>query len=645
MEKDNKKPMKNNFPELEEEDEDSEQEFEFSAKFCPYLQARSFFQKFFPKNATLEYLENFHKNKDFKFKHPSLPDFLHYQKEKEKNSKTKKKKSKSPLKCPFGYSTSSPFFSHPKKNPSNSKCPFGFSSDNDEEKNLDEINLEENDSDSGDETKEGGCPVVGKNRGEPGNKDFKQHYEIPLYGSFDFLFYLKGNLEENEWREKTEKIRNLPRHLKYTLFYQDQEELDKIHKLEFPKVFFMFDELKQKGIRYYNRRKFREALEYFNYAYGLMKWIEFKDKQRQKDFLKKPSMNAILDEDIEIKNCYMDDPKAEEESFKSCVVYILLVMAYCFIELRHYQSAINCLNECEKEAGDLVPDVFLRRAQAIICKKNMNRNDLSQAEKDLEKGILLAEKFNIELKNEYDEMHPVYRARYINLDFYYLIKKKLEKIKEEKINEEIFKVRRILGKICDEDHKNMKIEEALLMEGLVLSRKEDIFRYYKVFKEMKRQYKNIIKFFSETKNQELLDYTYDEYEKFMDSYDKFKFYYNFEFDNIDPKAINRLNEEEKRMINDENKYDFYLKRIMHFCENIYSNGYYNLDVFQYSLETVLEEEMKEKEKQKKEEEKLKPKMKLFDKFLMKISKGKLGVYITICFILLTLFAIGMQFLL
>ena len=45
MEKDNKKPMKNNFPELEEEDEDSEQEFEFSAKFCPYLQARSFFQK------------------------------------------------------------------------------------------------------------------------------------------------------------------------------------------------------------------------------------------------------------------------------------------------------------------------------------------------------------------------------------------------------------------------------------------------------------------------------------------------------------------------------------------------------------------------------------------------------------------------
>jgi len=639
MEKDKNLPKKNNFPELEEEDEDSEEEFEISTKFCPYLQARSFFQKFFPKNVTLEYLENFHKNNP-QSKYPSLPDFIHY---KNKKSSKTKKKTKSPIKCPFGYSSSSPFFSHPKKNSSNAKCPFGFS-DNDSEKDLNEINLEEKDSDSGDEINEGGCPVMGKNRSEPVNKDFKRHYEIPLYGPFDFLFYLKGDLEENDWKEKTEKIRNLPRHLKYTLFYQDQPELENIHKLEFPKVFFMFDELKQKGIRYYNRRKFREALEYFNYAYGLMKWVEFKDKERQKNFIKKPSMNAILDDDIEIKSCYMDEPKAEEESYKSCVVYILLVMAYCFIELRHYSSAINCLNECEKEAGNLVPDVFLRRAQALICKKNISKIELEKAEKDLEKSIQLAEKFNIELKKEYDEMHPVYRARYINLDIYYLMKKKLEKIKEERINEEIFRIRRIIGKICDEEHKNMKLEEALLIEGLVLSKKEDIYRYYKVFKEMKKQYKQIIKFFSETKNQELLDLTYDEYEKFMDSYDKFKFYYNFELDNIDPKAINRLNEEEKKMINDETKYDFYLKRIMHICENIYSHGYYNLDVFRFSLETVLEQEMKEKEEQKKEEEKLKPKINLFDNFLMKISKGKLGIYITICFLFLTFIAIGSQLL-
>ena len=62
------------------------------------------------------------------------------------------------------------------------------------------------------------------------------------------------------------------------------------------------------------------------------------------------------------------------------------------------------------------------------------------------------------------------------------------------------------------------------------------------------------------------------------------------------------------------------------------------------METVLEEEAKQKEKEKKEEEKLKPKNGLFDKFLMKISKGNLGIYITLCFIFLTFVAIGSQFL-
>ena len=599
---DSKPPKKNNFPVLEEEedeDNDEEQDLEFLAKYCPYLQARSFFERFFPKNATLEYLENLTKNNsNFHSKYFSLPDFTHLKNKNTKKNNKKTQSQKPPLKCPFGYSSSSPFFSHPEKMPSNSKCPFTFSPLKNEIKDLNEINKEEEDSDSGDEIKKSGCPVtgIGKHKPDPGNKDFNPHYEIPLYGPYDFLFFLKGNLEEDDWKEKTKIIRGLPRHLKYTLFYQNQKELEEIHKLHFPKVFFMFDELKQKGIRYYNRNKFREALEYFNYAYALLKWVEFKDKERQKNLIIKPSMNAILDSDIEIKKCYLDDPKSEEEPYKSCVVYILLIMSYCFIELRHYSSAISCLNECEKEAGDLVPDVFLRRAQALMTKKNATKFELKKAEEDLEKSIILAKKFNEDLAKEYDEMHPVYKARYINMDIYFLVKKRLEKIKEEKINEEIYKVRRVIGSICDEEHKNMKHEEAMFIEGLVLSKKEDIFRYYKVFKEMKKQYKQIIKFFSETNNPDLIDLTYDEYEKFLNSFEQFKFYYNFEFDNIDPKSINRLTEEEKNKINDETKNDFYLKRLMHLCENIYSHGYYNLDVFQFSLETVLEEESKEKEK-------------------------------------------------
>ena len=161
---------------------------------------------------------------------------------------------------------------------------------------------------------------------------------------------------------------------------------------------------------------------------------------------------------------------------------------------------------------------------------------------------------------------------------------------------------------------------------------------------MKKQYKQIIKFFSETNNPDIVDATYDEYEKFMDSYEQFKFYYNFEFDSIDPKAINRLNEEEKKLINNETKYDFYLKRLMHLCENIYSHGYYNLEIFQYSLETVLEEESKEREKEEKENNSLSNKNSSCDNLLMSISKNKFGIYLTIGFILLTIIGIGTQIL-
>ena len=637
---DKKDTKKNNLPELEDDSDIEEMEDEISATYCPYLRARSFFKRFFPKNADLEYLENFHlQNKDL-LKYPSLPS----------SSGTKIKR------CPFGFTSSSPFFSHSKKF-KKGKCPFGYTSSEEENgfsfdnikkeekssKNMKKDGKEEeDDNDSGDEIPKSGCPVMGKYRRDPLNKDFEPHYEIPLYGPYDFLFFLRGGLSDKEWIEKTKEIRSLPRHLKYTLFYQHQSELQGVHKFEFPKVFFIYDEIRQKGIRYYNRKKYRECLEYLNYAYGLMKWIEFKDKKRQENFLKKPSLDGILDEDINIKSCYMDAPEGQEESFKSCVVYTLEIMAYCFIELRHYTSAISCLDECEKIAGDLEPSVFLRRAQARMYNKNSNESEIMKAQSDIEKAIKLGEQYNIDIKKEYDETSPIYR-RIIDLEIYYKTKKKLEQIINKKIVQKVYGIRRIIGKIVDKEHENMRHEEAMLFESLVLSRKEDITRYYKVFKEMKKQYKQIIQFFSETNNPQQLDLTYDEYEKYMESYEQFKFYYKFQIDSIDPKVINRLKEDEKKMIIDETKYDLYIKRIMHLCEETYSHGNYNIEIFQFAFDAVLEEESKQREEEEKRKEALNPRKSWTD-YLVNIPKGKFGIYLTICFILLTLVAIGSQIL-
>ena len=637
---DKKEYKKNNLPELEDDSDIEDIEDEISTTYCPYLKARSFFKRFFPKNADLEYLENFHFQNPDLMKYPSLPS------------------SSGPniKRCPFGFTSSSPFFSHPKKI-KKGKCPYGFNS-SDDEKDFDFKNIkkegkksknskknendEEEDKDSGDEIPQSGCPVMGKYRGDPLNKDFEQDYEIPLYGPYDFLFFLRGGLSDEEWIEKTKKIRSLPRHLKYTIFYQQQKELQEVHKFEFPKVFFIYDEIRQKGIRYYNRKKYREALEFLNYAYGLMKWIEFKDKNRQENFLKKPSLNGILDEDININSCYMDLPEVQEESFKSCVVHTLEIMAYCFIELRHYTSAISCLDECEKIAGELVPDVFFRRAQARMYNKNSNETEILKAQSDIEKAIKLGEQYNIDIRKEYDITSPIYKM-IIDMEIYYKTKKKLDQIINDRIDKKIYGIRRIIGKIVDKDHQNMRHEEAMLIESLVLSRKEDINRYYRVIKEIKKQYKQIIQFFSETNNSKQIDLTYYEYEKFMESYKQFKFYYNFQIDSIDPKVINRLNEDEKKMIQDSSKYDLYTKRIMHLCEDIYGHGNYNIEIFQFALDSVLEEENQLREEEEKRKEALNPK-KSWSDYLINISKGKFGIYLTICFTVMTLLAIGAQLL-
>ena len=94
---------------------------------------------------------------------------------------------------------------------------------------------------------------------------------------------------------------------------------------------------------------------------------------------------------------------------------------------------------------------------------------------------------------------------------------------------------------------------------------------------------------------------------------------------------------------DETKYDFYLKRIKHLCEYIYSNGKYNIEIFQFAFDTVLEEETQQREEEEKRQEALKPKTSWSD-YLVNISKGKFGIYMTIFFIVLTFIAIGSQIL-
>ena len=133
-----------------------------------------------------------------------------------------------------------------KKKVPKGRCPFGFGAQDDNK--IDNKNMKKNtkkeeneknasDDDSEDEESMRGCPVMGKGRLEPKNKDFKEFHEIPCFGNYDFMFFLRGGLSQEEWIEKTKKKKKYPRHLKYTLFYQNQEKLKEVHKQNFLEYF------------------------------------------------------------------------------------------------------------------------------------------------------------------------------------------------------------------------------------------------------------------------------------------------------------------------------------------------------------------------------------------------------------------------
>ena len=631
---------------IEEKEEDQEEEI--AATYCPYKKVTNFFGSMFGKPSEKK-TENTEKPKcPFGF---TSSKNIQNEPEKEKpkcpfgftsSKNIQNEPEKEKPKCPFGFTSSK------QNNVPKGKCPFGFGSqDNCNNKNKIKKEDEKNasDDDSGEEEHFGGCPVMGKGRKDPENKDFEQFYEVPCFGNYDFMFFLRGSLTQEEWIEKTKKMRKYPRHLKYTLFYQNQEKLKEVHKAEFPRVFFIYDDIKQKGIRLYNRKKYREALEHLTYAYGLLRWIEFKDKKRQADFVIKPSLEGILDDEIEEKKCYLDAPDVEEESYKACIVYILETMAYCHIELRQYSYAIECLDECEETCGNLVPDVFFRRAQARMLNKFSTEEDLAKANEDIEKAIKFGEYYNAEIKKKYGEGINYYK-RPLELEIYYQTKKKLEKIIEEKLDSKIYNLKRLLGKVHGSKNKKqdeMTEDEAIFFESCFLnSDNEDLKRKYKVLKEMKSKYNLAVKFFTETKNQEQLDLTYKEYEAFHETFEQFKFFYKFKIESIDPKAYNQLTEEEKKMLSDPNNAKFIERQKANICDYIFSNGKFNLELYKYALDKVFEEYRQQIEEEKKKEEALRPKVS-WSEYLLKISKGNFGIYLSICFILFTIGAIGFQF--
>lgn len=96
-------------------------------------------------------------------------------------------------------------------------------------------------------------------KNDPINREFDLNFEIEMHGPFDYLFELRGNLNKADYIQKTEKIRNFPKHLKYSLFCN--EYIRQIRKMDFAIISSLFEIMKRKGNKMYKKKLYRESID------------------------------------------------------------------------------------------------------------------------------------------------------------------------------------------------------------------------------------------------------------------------------------------------------------------------------------------------------------------------------------------------
>ena len=162
----------------------------------------------------------------------------------------------------------------------------------------------------------GGCPFLNKKCFRDIETRFIPHYEMKdlIYYPYEFFFDLI-NYKTKDLVNKSKKIRNLPKFIRNTLFLND-DSIKRVRKMNFSQSFIVGEQLKESTEKIYKEGNYYEALQQYILIYSLFRWLEFKDKDKEKTLLKDVTKIAdmpIIDDDIILKRCAVNDPEKKRK--------------------------------------------------------------------------------------------------------------------------------------------------------------------------------------------------------------------------------------------------------------------------------------------------------------------------------------------
>ena len=404
---------------------------------------------------------------------------------------------------------------------------------------------------------------------DPPNKLFNFHYSINYYSKYDYLFKFQGNLSKKEFIQKTQKIRNYPLHLKQTLFLS--KNLSDIRNKDFSFIKINFNEIRKKGNKLYKKKKFHESLETYFEAYSLLNYLQFTGPKSYNNLIQ--NHMPILDSDIKEINVFSNIVDDESEyNVDDTIVSILLCLSNNFMELSHFNDALNCLNEANNY-DDSNPNVLFRRSQCVLYNKNSNSEDYKQAMQDINKAC----KYFSDRKVE----PPI------------IFKQQKKMLQEVISNKNIFEKNQIIKFISDAINAYLSYNNKQSWENYI--RKTNIQQdlQFKVLNIMKKKYKMIIMYYIETKNKEKLNLAFEERDQFMEKYMGFKFFYKLNIINM-LETVLKYEENDTNSLKYKIKELIKLKSFLNFLEyfknkradSIFQDGNFNIKIITYAISKI-----------------------------------------------------------
>ena len=90
----------------------------------------------------------------------------------------------------------------------------------------------------------------------------------------DFTLLKRKNNQSRPISKSREIFNTYPIYLKHTLFFNG-EDYKKVREIECCSRFMPYEKLREKGNKYFNKGQYGLALDYYERALSLFKWLEY----------------------------------------------------------------------------------------------------------------------------------------------------------------------------------------------------------------------------------------------------------------------------------------------------------------------------------------------------------------------------------